>query len=152
MSLLPVFDEGGCSSHSCFDLFSEGVDQFTQFTTMRTVNGEAAQVISDLEGRIKGLDQENLGLERQQVMLEKEVKSLKKRKRRDSPSPPPLQPAPKLRILCRGESISPTSMESSLSPSSLPPPKKSRNRQKRWDQPPAPKQGGKVPSPERTTT
>jgi hypothetical protein len=41
-------------------------------------------------------------------------------------------------------------MESSLSPSSLPPPKKSRNRSKRWDQP-APGQERKVPSPARTS-
>jgi hypothetical protein len=40
-------------------------------------------------------------------------------------------------------------MESSLSPSSIPPPKKSRNRTKRWDQP-APGQERKAPSPTRT--
>jgi hypothetical protein len=116
-----------------------------KLAVMQSGNDEAAGLIFSLEGRIKGLDQEKLGLERQQVKLEKEVESLK-RKRRDSPSPSPLQPAPKLRILRKGESISPTPMESSFPPSSLPPPKKSRNRQKRWDQP-APKQGGKVPSP-----
>jgi hypothetical protein len=44
-----------------------------QFTTMRAGIDEAAEVISDLEGRIKELDQEKLGLELQQVKLEKEV-------------------------------------------------------------------------------
>jgi hypothetical protein len=111
-------------------------------------NDEAAQVILDLEGRIKNLDQVKLGLELWQVKLEKEVETLK-RKRRDSPSPPPVQSASKLRILHRGEKESPTPKESSLSPSSLPPPKKSRNRTKRWDQP-APGQEQKVPSPIRT--
>jgi hypothetical protein len=36
---------------------------FDQFATMRAGNNEAAQVISDLEGRVKNLDQEKLGLE-----------------------------------------------------------------------------------------
>jgi hypothetical protein len=78
----------------------------------------------------------------------KEVGTLK-RKRRDSNSPPPAPSAFKLRILRRGETKSPTPKEFSLSASSLPPPKKSRNRTKRWDQP-APGQERKVPSPTRT--
>jgi hypothetical protein len=65
---------------------------------MRGGNDEAAQVISDLEGRIKNLDQEKLVMGLRQVKLEKELESLK-RKRRDSPSPPPAQSASKLRIL-----------------------------------------------------
>jgi hypothetical protein len=74
-----------------------------------------------------------------------------KRKRRSTPSPPPVKSAttPNLRILKRGEKEPTAAMESSLSPSSLPPTKKSRNRAKRWDQP-APGHERKVSSPVRT--
>jgi hypothetical protein len=126
----------------------EGVVE--QLNSARGVNRETSQVIADFEERIKFLDQDKLGLELRQVKLEKEVETLK-RKRRSTPSPPPakLAPTPTLRILHRGEKESPAAIESALSPSSLPPPKKSRNRSKRWDQP-ALGQGKKVPSPART--
>jgi hypothetical protein len=105
-----------------------------QLNSAREVNREASQVIADLEERVKILDQDKLELELRQGKLEKEVETLK-RKRRDSPSPPAAKSASKLRILRRGETEPPAAMESTLSPSSLPPPKKSRNRSKRWDQP-----------------
>ncbi len=108
-------------------------------------------MLADLEKRNKFLDQDKLGLELMQVKLEKEVETLKKRKRRSTPSPTPAKsaPTPTLWILKRGEKESPAAKETTLSPSSLPPPKKSRNRSKRWDQP-APGQGKKVLSPART--
>jgi hypothetical protein len=107
-------------------------------------------VIADLEERIKFLEQDKLVLEQNRVHLVKEVETLK-RKRRGTPSPPPAKSAltPTLRNLRRGEKELPAAMESTLSPSSLPPPKKSRNRSKRWDQP-APGPGTKVLSPART--
>jgi hypothetical protein len=118
--------------------------------TAREINGETSQVIADLQGRNKSLGQDKLGLELLQVKLKKEVETLK-RKRRGTPSLPPAKPAdtPTLRILNRGEKESPAVKETTLSPSSLPPNKKFRNRSKRWDQP-APGQGRKVPSPART--
>jgi hypothetical protein len=123
-----------------------------QLNTARIVNREASQVIADLEERIKFLDQDKLVLvlELQQGKLEKEVGTLK-RKRRSTPSPPPAKSAttPTLRVLQRGGKKPPGAMDSTLSPSSLPPPKKSRNRIKRWDQP-APGQEQKRPSPTRT--
>ncbi len=121
-----------------------------QLNAAREVNRGASQVIADLEGEIKNLGQDKLGLELKQVELEKEVETLK-RKRRVTPSPPPAKsaPTPTLRILHRGVKESPAAMESTLSPSSLPPPKKSRNRSKRWDQL-ALGQEKKVPSPART--
>jgi hypothetical protein len=93
---------------------------------------------------------DKLELELMQGKLEKEVETLK-RKRRSTPSPPPAKPAttPKLQILQRGQKESPAEKESTLSPSSLPPTQKSRSRAKRWDQP-APGHGRKVPSPART--
>ncbi len=107
-----------------------------QLNSARKVNRGASQVIADLEGEIKNLSQDKLGLELKQVKLEKEVDTLE-RKRRSTPSPPPAKsaPTPTLRVLKRGEKESPAAMESTLSPSSLPPPKKYRNRSKRWDQP-----------------
>ncbi len=119
-----------------------------QLRSAREVNREASQVIADLEEKIKNLGQDKLGLELQQVKLEKEVETLK-RKRRDIPSPPPADSASKIRILRRGEDEPVKPLEVSLSPSSHPPPKKSRNRSKRWDQP-APGQEQKGPSPART--
>jgi hypothetical protein len=121
-----------------------------QLNTAREVNREASQLIADLEERNNVHDQNKLVLEQKQVKLEKEVETLK-RKRRNTPSPPPGKsaPTPTLRILRRGEKESPAAMETTLSPSSLPPPKKSRNRSKRWDQP-APGQEKKVPSLART--
>jgi hypothetical protein len=85
-----------------------------------------------------------------QVKLEKQVETLK-RKRRSTPSPPPAKsaPTPTLRILKRGEKESPAAKETTLSPSSLPPTKRFRSRSKRWDQP-APGHERKVPSPART--
>jgi hypothetical protein len=126
----------------------EGVVE--QLLTAREVNGETSQLIADLEEKIKLLEQAKLGLELKQIKLKGEVETLK-RKRRSTPSPPPARPAttPKLRILQRREKESTAAMEFSLSPSSLPPTKKSRSRAKRWDQP-APGQERKVPSPART--
>ncbi len=100
--------------------------------------------------KVKVLEQDKLGLELKQIKLKGEMETLK-RKRRSTPSPPPAKPSttPKLRILQRGEKESTSAMESSLSPSSLPSTKKSRNRAKRWDQP-APGHERKVPSPART--
>ncbi len=121
-----------------------------QLNTAREVNRETSQLIADLEERNKFLGQDKLGLELMQVKLEKEVETLK-RKRRSTLSPPPAKsaPTPTLRILKRGEKESPAAKETTLSPSSLPPTKKFRNRSKRWDQP-APGQEKKVPSPART--
>ncbi len=122
-----------------------------QLNAAREVNREASQVIADLEERIKYLDQDKLGLEQNKVKLEKEVETLK-RKRRSTPSPTPANrsaPTPTLRILQRGEKESPAAKETTLSPSSLPPPKKSRNRSKRWNQP-AIDQETKAPLPART--
>ncbi len=121
-----------------------------QLNTAREVNRETSQLIADLEESNKFLGQDKLGLELMQVQLEKEVETLK-RKRRSTPSPPPAKsaPTPTLRILKRGEKGSPAAKETTLSPSSLSPNKKFRNRSKRWDQP-APGQEKKVPSPART--
>jgi hypothetical protein len=121
-----------------------------QLNTAREVNRETSQVIADLEERVKFLEQDKLVLEQSRVHLAKEVETLK-RKRRGTPSPPPAKsaPTPTLRILRRGEMELPAAMESTLSPPSQPPPKKSRNRSKRWDQPP-PGQERKVPGPART--
>jgi hypothetical protein len=121
-----------------------------QLHTAREVNRETSQVIADLEERNKFLGQDKLELELMQRKLEKEFETLK-RKRRSTPSPPPakLATTPKLRILQRGEKESTAEKESTLSPSSLPPTKKSRSRAKRWDQP-APGHERKVPSPART--
>ncbi len=97
-------------------------------------------MIADLEEKVKSLEQDKLGLELKQIKLKGEMETLK-RKRRSTPSPQPDKPAttPKLRILQRDEKESAAAMDSSFSPSSLPPTKKSRNRAKRWDQP-APEQ------------
>ncbi len=119
-----------------------------QLNAAREVNREASQVIADLEERIKFLEQDKLVLEQSRVHLVKEVETLK-RKRRSTPSPPPARLAPTtLRILRRAEK-EPPAMETTLSPAFIPPPKKSRNRSNRWDQP-APGQEKKVPSPART--
>jgi hypothetical protein len=61
-------------------------------------------LIADLEERNKFLGQDKLGLELKQAKLEKEVETLK-RKRRSTPSPPPAKPVttPTLKILQRGE-------------------------------------------------
>jgi hypothetical protein len=93
-------------------------------TAAREVNRETSQLIADLEERNKFLDQDKLVLEQKQVKLKKEVETLK-RKRRNTPSPPPAKsaPTPTLRILRRGEKESPAAIETTLSLSSLPPPK-----------------------------
>ncbi len=95
------------------DSKSRAVDQLN---SAREVNKGASQVIADLEGEIKNLGQDKLGLELKQVKLEKEVETLK-RKRRSTPSPPTAKsaPTPTLRILKRGEKESPAAMESTLS-------------------------------------
>jgi hypothetical protein len=92
-----------------------------QLNSAREVNKGALQVIADLEGEVKNLGQDKLGLELKQVKLEREVETLK-RKRRSTPSPPPAKsaPTPTLRILKRGEKEPPAAMEFSLSPSSHP--------------------------------
>jgi hypothetical protein len=107
-----------------------------QLNTAREVNRATSQLIADLEEKNKYHDQDKLVWELEQVKLRKEVEILK-RKRRNTPSPPPAKsaPTPTLRILSRGEKESPAAMETTLSSSSLLPPKKSRNRSKRWDQP-----------------
>jgi hypothetical protein len=64
-----------------------------QLDSAREVNKGASQVIADLEGEINNLGQDKLGLELKQVKLEKEVDTLK-RKRRSTPSPPPAKSAP----------------------------------------------------------
>jgi hypothetical protein len=121
-----------------------------QLNSAREANKGASLVIAELEEKVKLLEQEKLGLELKQIKLKGEMETLK-RKRRSTPSPPPAKPAatPKLRILQRDEKESTAAMESSLSPFSLPPTKKSRSRAKRWDQP-APGLDRKVPSPART--
>jgi hypothetical protein len=75
-----------------------------QLNTAREVNREISQVIADLDERIKLLEQDKLVSEQKQVKLEKEVETLK-RKRRSTPSPLPAKsaPTPTLRILSRGE-------------------------------------------------
>ncbi len=120
-----------------------------QLNSSREANKRASLVTADLEEKVKLLEHDKLGLELKQIKLKGEMETLK-RKRRSTPSPPPAKPAttPKLRILQRGEKESTAAMEFSLSPSSLPPTKKSRSRAKRWDQP-APGQERKVPSPAR---
>jgi hypothetical protein len=121
-----------------------------QLNSAREANKKASLVTANLEEKVKSLEHDKLGLELKQIKLKGEMETLK-RKRRSTPSPPPAQPetTPKLRILQRGEKESMAAMESSLSPSSLPPTKKSRSRAKRWDQP-APGLERKVSSPART--
>jgi hypothetical protein len=73
-----------------------------QLNAAREVNRAEAQVIANLEERIKFLEQDKLVLEQNRVHLVKEVETLK-RKRRSTPSPPPAKsaPTPTLRILRR---------------------------------------------------
>ncbi len=86
----------------------------------REVNKGDSQVIADLEEKVKFLEQNKLGLELKQVKLEGEVETLK-RKRRSTPSPPPVESAltPQLRLLKRSEKEPSAAKESTLSPSSL---------------------------------
>ncbi len=96
-----------------------------QLNSAREANKGASLVIADLEEKVKLLEQDKLWLELKQIKLKGEMETLK-RKRRSTPSPPPAKSVttPKLRILQRGERESKAAMESSLSPSSLPPTKK----------------------------
>jgi hypothetical protein len=135
--------------HEQLEASKKGV--VVQLNSAREVNRATSQVIADLEEKIKFLHQDKRGLELRQVKLEKEVETLK-RKRRSTPSPPPAKSAPTPTFRIRGEKDAPAAikrLEFSLSPSFLPPPKMSRNRSKRWDQP-APTQERKGPSPART--
>jgi hypothetical protein len=122
-----------------------------RLNSARDVNREASQVIADLEVKVKNLDKDKLGWELKQDKLEKEVETLK-RKRRSTPSPPRDKSTPTPMhasdFTQRRKGISSSNGIYSLSLFS-PPPKKCRNRSKRWDQP-ALGQEKKVPSLART--